>query len=147
MNSPYAKLALMLVINGLIMFGLTYALIDRWEHFVPNINRLYMAVIMVSAMVPTMVGLMWSMYPDARVKAGVIGGAVVVFTLFLILARTQTPVGNEQFLRSMIPHHSSAILMCEHGDLTDPEIVALCGDIVEAQEREIDQMRAMLERH
>jgi uncharacterized protein (DUF305 family) len=61
--------------------------------------------------------------------------------------RTQTPVGDVQFLRSMIPHHSSAIVMCEHARITDPEIETLCGEIVEAQEREIAQMQAMLDRY
>jgi hypothetical protein len=30
----------------------------------------------------------------------------------------------------MIPHHSGAILMCEQAALTDPDIVALCRQIV-----------------
>jgi hypothetical protein len=35
---------------------------------------------------------------------------LVITHVLLLLARTQTPVGDDQFLRSMIPHHSSAIL-------------------------------------
>jgi len=47
----------------------------------------------------------------------------------------------------MIPHHSGAILMCEQAAITDPEIVALCGDIVKAQRDEIAQMKAILARY
>lgn len=46
----------------------------------------------------------------------------------------------------MIPHHSSAILMCEESSLNDQEIIDLCGEIVEAQEREIAQMKDILAR-
>ncbi len=60
--------------------------------------------------------------------------------------RRQSAVGDAQFLRSMIPHHSGAILMCEQASLTDQEIVALCRDIVAAQKAEIATMQAMLAR-
>jgi uncharacterized protein (DUF305 family) len=34
-------------------------------------------------------------------------------------------VGNELFLRAMIPHHSRAILVCEEPSITDPDIANL----------------------
>jgi uncharacterized protein (DUF305 family) len=46
----------------------------------------------------------------------------------------------------MTPHHSSAILMCEQSDITDPELAALCDEIVEAQKEEIAEMERILER-
>ena len=46
----------------------------------------------------------------------------------------------------MIPHHSSAILMCEEASLDDQAIIDLCGEIVAAQEREIAQMKDILAR-
>jgi len=55
-------------------------------------------------------------------------------------------VGNQQFLDSMIPHHSRAILLCEQSNITDPEIKDLCGEIVESQQQEIDQMKDILQR-
>jgi uncharacterized protein (DUF305 family) len=63
------------------------------------------------------------------------------------LTRTQTPVGNEQFLRSMIPHHSSAILMCEQSNHTDTEIITLCDEIVQTQIEEIIEMEEILSRY
>lgn len=47
----------------------------------------------------------------------------------------------------MIPHHSSAILMCQESELSDPEIVMLCEEIVKSQEEEIAQMKAILARY
>jgi uncharacterized protein (DUF305 family) len=46
----------------------------------------------------------------------------------------------------MIPHHSGAILMCEEASIDDPEIVALCGQIISSQQAEIEQMEAILKR-
>lgn len=146
MNSPYKKLVLTISINAVIMFLLTYTLIDGLEHFHANINRAYMALLMVMPMVVLMMLVMGGMYKNKQLNAAIITGAVVIFALLFFLARTQTPVGNEQFLRSMIPHHSSAILMCEESAITDPEILQLCDEIVAAQEREIAEMEAILTR-
>jgi hypothetical protein len=49
---------------------------------------------------------------------------LVITHVLLLLARTQTPVDDDQFLRSMIPHHSSAFRMCEQATITDPTIKA-----------------------
>lgn len=46
----------------------------------------------------------------------------------------------------MIPHHAGAVLMCEQAPVTNPEIVALCGDIVASPRREIARMKAILAR-
>jgi len=58
----------------------------------------------------------------------------------------QLLIGDTQFLRSMIPHHSGAILMCERGKISDPEINTLCGQIIQSQKQEIDQMKQILTR-
>jgi uncharacterized protein (DUF305 family) len=65
--------------------------------------------------------------------------------LFWVLLRQQAAVSDTQFLRSMIPHHAGAILMCEQAPLQDAEIKALCKNIVSGQQSEIDQMKAKLE--
>ena len=68
------------------------------------------------------------------------------FAIAFVLAgmRTQALIGDRQFLRSMIPRHSGAILMCQRSNIHDPEIVALCDKIVSGQKREIAQMKAIL---
>ena len=57
--------------------------------------------------------------------------------------RTQAAVGDTEFLRSMIPHHSGAILMCREADLRDAELLTLCEEIIAAQRSEIEQMETI----
>ncbi|MCQ3980523.1 MAG: DUF305 domain-containing protein, partial [Anaerolineae bacterium] len=130
----YKKLALAISINAVIMYLLTYVMIDTIDHLYLNINRLYMALIMAAPMVIVMLLVMRSMYENKKLNYILIAAFSGLFILSFYLARTQTPVGNDQFLRSMIPHHSSAILMCQRSDITDSEIVNLCEQIVKAQE-------------
>lgn len=137
------KMAMATVINAAVMFFVTYALIWQPSHFYPNLNRLYMTGMMVAPMVAVMWALMWPQ-ATARANLGVVLGALLVFGLALALARGQMFVGERTLLRSMIPHHSSAILMCERAQLQSPEVLALCDEIVEAQQREITRMQALL---
>jgi len=146
MASHYKKFALTLSINAVLMFFITYAMIDTVDHFYPNINRAYMSLMMVAPMAMVMLFMMRGMYQNAKLNAMLYAVFAGLFIASFTLARTQTPVGNEQFLRSMIPHHSSAILMCQQSAISDREIVELCGEIVKAQKEEIAQMKAILGR-
>ena len=74
----------------------------------------------------------------------VTGGLLVAFAAKYNEANST--VGDKQFLKSMIPHHSGAILMCRQAQIKDPEITKLCGDIVKSQREEISKMRAILNR-
>lgn len=142
----YRKLALALTLNAVIMFFVMYVMIDSLEHFYLNLNKVYMTVLMVAPMLAIMLVVMRGMYPNARLNYGLIVAAIVVFAGCLLLVRRQLPISDDQFLRSMIPHHSGAILMCREAQIADPEIKALCAQIIESQQSEIDQMHAILER-
>ena len=74
------------------------------------------------------------------------GVAALVLIASFFAIRTQAAIGDSQFLRSMIPHHSGAVLMCKEATISDPEIKALCVGIIQSQEAEIAQMKALLER-
>jgi uncharacterized protein (DUF305 family) len=58
--------------------------------------------------------------------------------------RQQTMISDTQFLRSMIPHHSGAILICQEANIERQDVRDLCQAIIVSQQREIDQMNAML---
>lgn len=146
MDSAYIRLAILLSINAVLMFLITFANIDLLAHFHVNVNRVYMALLMVMPMLLLMLGFMGSMYPNKTANIVLaVSGALALALLFGAI-RTQAAVGDSQFLRSMIPHHSSAIVMCERASLSDPEIVDLCDEIVRTQKEEIAQMERILER-
>jgi uncharacterized protein (DUF305 family) len=63
-----------------------------------------------------------------------------------VAIRQQSAIADEQFLKSMIPHHSGAILMCRQAPIADREIAELCRTIVSGQQAEIDRMKAILAR-
>jgi uncharacterized protein (DUF305 family) len=55
-------------------------------------------------------------------------------------------VGDVQFLKSMIPHHAGAVLMCEQAPIEDGAVRELCKSIIASQQEEIAQMKGMLAR-
>jgi uncharacterized protein (DUF305 family) len=89
---------------------------------------------------------MGAMYKNKSLNALLIFVSIAALAIFFLFIRQQTAVSDQMFLRSMIPHHSSAILMCEATELQDQEIIDLCDEIVQTQREEIDQMKAIMER-
>jgi len=47
-------------------------------------------------------------------------------------------------MKAMIPHHSIAILTSSHARIDDPRVRELADEIIEAQVREIDEMKALI---
>jgi len=146
MANGYLSLAVQTLISGVIMYLVMFVMINGLDSFYNNLNMLYMTVMMVAPMVVLMIVAMRHMFPSRAANGLIIGAAAIAFFGAFALIRTQTTIGDRAFLRSMIPHHSGAVLMCREADLQDPEIKQLCGQIIESQKREIDQMKGMLER-
>lgn len=142
----YRGLAVEIVLDFIVMYFVMYTMIATVAHFRFNLNNVYMTLMMVAPMTVIMLVSMRSMFPSRRINLAVGAAAISVFAVSFVGMRTQAGIGNAEFLRAMIPHHSGAILMCEQATLTDPEIKALCGDIVASQRKEIAQMEALLAR-
>jgi uncharacterized protein (DUF305 family) len=140
----YKKLAIAISINAVLMYLIGYVMIDKFDDFYLNINRVYMALMMVAPMVVVMLLVMSSMFENKKLNYILIAASAAVFVICFALTRAQVPVGNTQFLRSMIPHHSSAIVMCQESEITDPEIIKLCQQIIKSQEEEISEMKTLL---
>ena len=143
----YGRLMVELAIDFVIMYLVMFTMIRSLDHFYNNINNVWMTLMMVTPMALVMLAAMRSMFPSRKRNLLVIAGALIVFGVSFYGMRTQLAVGDEQFLRSMIPHHSGAILMCQEASITNPEIKALCGEIVASQRREIEQMKAILKQY
>jgi uncharacterized protein (DUF305 family) len=121
-----------------------YAMVDILGNVIPNINQFYMAGLMTMPMIIIELVLMGSMYMNKKLNTLIIAISSVLLITFFLLIRQQSFVSDRQFLKSMIPHHASAILMCEKTNLQDPENIALCEAIVSGQQEEIDLMKAKL---
>jgi uncharacterized protein (DUF305 family) len=146
MKSPYKQLAVMTLVHLVIMYVAMFAMINRGAYFYNNTNMLYMAVLMAAPVTLFMLLSMRHMYPNRKANI-IIGIAFALLTIGSYAAiRTQAGVDDRQFLRAMIPHHSGAILMCREAHITDQEISGLCKEIIDGQQREIDQMEAILKR-
>ena len=142
----YLMLGLNLLLSLIIMYVAMFAMIWSWGEFVQNINFFYMALAMWAPMAAVMLLTMRPMYPNKKLNGLLYLGFAAVFVLSMIGIREQALVGDRQFLRSMIPHHSGAVLMCQKAKIADPEIRSLCKGIISSQTSEIDQMKAILER-
>lgn len=145
-KGSYWRFGLELVIDFVIMYLVMYTMIATLEHFYLNLNNVYMTLMMVAPMAVIMLISMRSMFPSRQANWTIAIAAVVVFGISFWGMRTQAAVGDAEFVRSMIPHHSGAVLMCQEASLTDPELIALCEGIVAGQQSEIEQMQAILQR-
>lgn len=142
----YVMLAINLGLSLLVMYLAMFAMIWSWGEFIQNVNFFYMALVMWAPMGAIMLATMGGMYRNRKLNAALYMAFAAIVALSLLGIRQQSLVGDEQFLRSMIPHHSGAILMCEEAKLTDPEIRKLCGEIIQAQKEEIAQMKRIMDR-
>ncbi len=143
-NMSYKKFALIMVVSFICMYGVMFLNITELNHFYVSTTRIYMAILMVSIMSVVMMLMMGKMYPSKKVNTGIIVGSILVFGLILAGLRTQTPIGDIEYMRAMIPHHSSAIMTSENADIKDPEVRKLADGIIESQKKEIAEMKALL---
>ena len=142
----YGRLAAMTLLSFAAMYGLMYAMVNSFDNVFANVNQFYMAGLMAAAMVVIELAVMWGMYPKPGVKAAIVVASLIALAAFWGLIRAQSAVGDEQFLKSMIPHHAGAILMCREASIRDAEIRSLCREIISSQQREIEQMKDLLRR-
>ena len=143
----YKMLALNLMVSLVIMYLVMFTMIWSFSEFFNNLNMLYMTLMMVTPMGVLMLLMMGSMYRNRRWNVVLYATFAVVFALSFYAMRDQSLVGDRQFLRSMIPHHSGAVLMCQRASIKDQELRELCANIIASQTQEIEQMKRMLANH
>ena len=143
-QNHYLRLAVMIVLSFISMYVLMYAMVNTLGDVYNSLNQVYMAGLMTAPMVVIELLLMSGMYKNKKLNALLITGGCVAGIAFFLFIRQQTAISDRQFLRSMIPHHSGAILMCNEASLQDQRLLELCKTIMTGQQQEIDQMRAIL---
>ena len=146
-SRPYGRLAGMALLSFVAMYFLMFAMVDRPDNVVTNLNQVYMAALMAAPMVLIALALMTTMYRDRKRNAVIAVAALVVGVLAYVAIRAQAGIDDRAFARSMIPHHASAVLMCTEASISSAEIRELChgpDGIVASQRREIEQLKAFL---
>ena len=146
MGASYGRFAAMIATSTIVMFGLMDLNIYALDHVFYSQTRTWMAIYMGAVMAIIMLGFMWSMYPNRRVNLAIIAGSVVVFAGALWLVRSQETVDDVSWMKAMIPHHSIAIMTSERAHIKDPEVRKLADGIIDAQVREITEMKRMIAR-
>lgn len=143
-DNYYRQLLLMTVLSFISMYVFMYAMVDAFANVYPNFNQFYMAGLMTAPMVLIELGVMRGMYKNQRANIVIIAASIIALGAFFMMIRQQTFVADTQFLKSMIPHHAAALLMCEKAPIKDAEIRELCRKIIIGQQAEIIQMKAKL---
>lgn len=145
-NSNYTTFVLMLICSAVSMYITMYFNTYEFSHVFFSWTRLYMTLIGIGGMSIIMFLFMRHMYKNKQKNIAIILVSVLLMVLSTYLVRQQVPIGDVKWMRAMIPHHSIAILTSNRADLEDPEVKKLAGEIIKAQEREIAEMKRMIER-
>jgi hypothetical protein len=140
----YVRFILMILVSTLVMFVLMYLNTYALDHVFFSQTRAWMALYMGAAMAIVMLLFMLGMYQDRRKNIAILVGAGAVFALSLFLVRSQETVSDHSWQKAMIPHHSIAILTSSRARIEDVRVRDLAERIVQAQRREIQEMRWLL---
>ncbi|QTL02247.1 DUF305 domain-containing protein [Aquabacter sp. L1I39] len=142
----YPRFAAMTLTSTLVMFGLMYLNTYALEHIDFSQTRMWMALVMGAAMAAIMMAFMWNMYKNRVANFAILLVSALVFAGALALVRSQATVGDLSYMRAMIPHHSIAIMTSERAHIRDPQVRLLADRIIEAQVREIAEMKGHIAR-
>jgi Uncharacterized protein conserved in bacteria len=126
----YVRFGTMVATSTFIMFGLMYLNTYAFEHVMFSQTRMWMGLLMSTTMAFIMLLFMWGMYKNTGANIFILVVAAVVFATSL--------------WRAMIPHHSIAVLTSTQAHIRDPQVRELADGIIEAQVREIAQVKRLI---
>lgn len=145
MGMSWTRFATMIATSTFIMFFLMYQLVYSFDHAMFSLNRLTATLVMGCVMTVVMLSFMWPMYKGVGIKIGILVLATLLGSTLLFVNRSQSLIGDVDFMKSMIPHHSIAINNGRRASISDPRVRKLADGIIEAQVLEIAQMKLLLE--
>ena len=141
----YWRFMAMVATSTAIMFGVMYLHTYELDHVTWSETRFWMTFVMGGTMMIVMLLFMWGMYKDRTKNFIILGVGALVFAVALWLVRSQATVDDEDYMSAMIPHHSIAVLTSSRAEITDPRVRKLADAIIEAQIKEIAEMKLLLE--
>jgi len=144
LQMSYPRFAAMIITSTVVMFGMMY--LNTWaiDHIFFSQTRAWMALLMGAVMALIMISFMWSMYKNTTANVLIVAGSVVVFAVSLWLVRSQETIADVAYMKAMIPHHSIAVMTSDRAHIRDPRVRKLADGILEAQVREIGEMKALI---
>lgn len=140
----YGRFAAMIVTSTVVMFILMYLNVWSLDHVFFSQTRAWMALVMGSVMAVVMLAFMWGMYQNRRANIAIVVGGAIVFAGSLWLVRSQETVSDVAYMKAMIPHHSIAVMTSDRAHIRDPRVRKLADGILEAQVREIGEMKRLI---
>jgi hypothetical protein len=84
------------------------------------------------------------MYKSKPANIAIFVAAVVAFAGALWLVRSQETVDDVSYMKAMIPHHSIAVLTSRRAHIRDQRVRKLADQIIDAQVREIAEMKSLI---
>ena len=145
MGMSWGRFAAMIATSTFIMFFLMYQLIYSFDHALFSVNRLIASLVMGCVMTVVMLSFMWSMYKGLGTKIAILVLAALLGVALLFVNRSQAVIGDVNFMKSMIPHHSIAINNARKSTISDPRVRELADGIIRAQVLEIEAMKRLIQ--
>lgn len=142
--TKYTKFLAMIFTSTAAMLLMMYFNTYAFDHVFFSETRFYMAIYMGAMMAIIMLLFMRNMYDNKAKNWTILLGGSVIFGVSLFLVRSQSTVEDEAWMKAMIPHHSIAILTSERAKISDKRVLELANEIIAAQEREIKEMKWLL---
>jgi hypothetical protein len=142
----YTKFIFMLICSAVSMYVTMYFNTYEFTHVYFSWTRMYMTFLGVGGMAIIMLLFMRKMYTNKIKNTVIMIGSLLLMSISTYLVRQQIPINDLKWLRAMIPHHSIAILTSNRASLKDQEVKKLAEEIIIAQEKEIVEMKKMIER-
>lgn len=140
----YFRFGGMIATSTVIMWFLMYLNTYQPDHLYFSETRVYMALLMGSAMAVIMLGFMLNMHKSRIANTAIFAGSAGLFIVALLLVRTQATVEDVSYMKAMIPHHSIAILTSKRAQIKDQRVRELADQIIESQLREISEMKELI---
>ncbi|MBW3548691.1 MAG: DUF305 domain-containing protein [Actinobacteria bacterium] len=141
----YLRFAAMIVTAMFVMYWVMFVGSYEWSHIRFSQSRVYMALVMGGTMGLVMLAWMLNMYRNTKANIAILAVSLLLIGLGTFLDRSQATVGDVEFMRAMIPHHSLAITRSERFNVDDVRVCELAVAISEAQRREILEMDWLIE--
>ena len=141
----YLRFAAMIATAMFVMYWVMFVGSYEWSHIRFSQSRVYMALVMGGTMGLVMLAWMLNMFRNTKANIAILAVSVLLMGLGTFLDRSQATVGDVEFMRAMIPHHSLAITRSERFNVDDVRVCELAVAISEAQRREILEMDWLIE--